>query len=296
MGNFWLIPMKFETCDFEQMQKEWNRNEKIMWEVKGAIDGKLATSLKKGDIVYFYVSELPSGSKKSLSRIMLRGIIEDEPHLTEKKKVYWKSEDDDLICGFSIGCISTLPKEKLEDDTFLSLEELRKNPDFKFINPQGKRIPNKSDKNLSEALINFLENIFKKNSYADDFPRLIEHFNQECFFCGKIGNKKDHETFLRRNGTKYYEIHHFIQQYKGKKLPELINIINAPENQICLCANCHRRIHLGREDDVNEMIDCLWNDEKIQQMLVRNDFSSIVANEKYGDNPLTWIKNTYTPT
>ena len=63
-----------------------------------------------------------------------------------------------------------------------------------------------------------------------------------------------------------------------------------------LCANCHRRIHLGREDDVNEMIDCLWNDEKIQQMLVRNNFSSVVANEKYGDNPLTWIKNTYSPT
>ena len=145
---------------------------------------------------------------------------------------------------------------------------------------------NKSDS--YNKLIDLLENTFKKNSYKDDFKALINHFNQECFFCGKLGTKSDHKTFKRKNGTDYYEYHHFIQQHKGKKLLELKNIIDAPENKICLCSNCHNKIHYGKIDEVNNMIDLIWNDEKIQNMLDMYQFSSII-----GEDTLSWIKDVY---
>lgn len=35
MNNFWLIPMDFRTCNYEQMKEEWDENKKIMWEAPG---------------------------------------------------------------------------------------------------------------------------------------------------------------------------------------------------------------------------------------------------------------------
>lgn len=301
MNNYWLIPMDFEKCNFEQMEIEWNKNKKIMWEVPGTPQFKKKTNnwvinkkakmprlLKNGDIVYFYVKSIPSNSGDKKSRILLRGVIEDEPYPIEFNKVYWNSDESKMIIGFSIGNITTLPKDKLENDLFLSYDELKLS-DREFLCPRGMtNWPNTCRGNLSKNLIDLLENTFKKNSYKDDFKALINHFNQECFFCGKLGTKSDHKTFKRKNGTDYYEYHHFIQQHKGKKLLELKNIIDAPENKICLCSNCHNKIHYGKIDEVNNMIDLIWNDEKIQNMLDMYQFSSII-----GEDTLSWIKDVY---
>lgn len=78
--------MDFRTCNYEQMKEEWDENKKIMWEAPGkptnkngewTVENTMAKSLKKGDVVYFYVTNLPSESNVKLSRIMLRGKIED---------------------------------------------------------------------------------------------------------------------------------------------------------------------------------------------------------------------------
>lgn len=33
-NNYWLIPMDFSTCNYEQLQKEWDESKKIMWQVR----------------------------------------------------------------------------------------------------------------------------------------------------------------------------------------------------------------------------------------------------------------------
>lgn len=57
MNNFWLIPMDFRTCNYEQMKEEWDENKKIMWEAPGkptnkngewTVENTMAKSLKKG--------------------------------------------------------------------------------------------------------------------------------------------------------------------------------------------------------------------------------------------------------
>lgn len=62
--------MNFTTCNFEQLEKEWTENGKIMWKVERSLDSKgriknkngLPSKLKTGSIVYFYVNKIPSSS------------------------------------------------------------------------------------------------------------------------------------------------------------------------------------------------------------------------------------------
>ena len=299
-NNYWLIPMDFETCNFQQMEQEWNNNKKIMWQVAGTpkykkrldtwvITTEMAKLLKRGDIVYFYVSNLPSNSGKAQSRIMLRGIIEDEPHPILHNKVYWNSDEQEkMIIGFSISNITTLPKELLENNLFFCLDDL-KLKDSKFIYPQGwTNWPNKENGNLGHNLISLLESNFKKTTSKNDFKVLINHFNQECYICGKIGSKNEHKTFKRKNGTDYYEYHHFIQQHKGKTILELKELICDRRNILCLCSNCHNQIHYGTKQNVTKMIELIWNDEIIQKMLEEYKISSLIQ-----ENVLEWIKKVY---
>lgn len=182
MNNFWLIPMDFGTCNYEQMKEEWDENKKIMWEAPGkptnkngewTVENTMAKSLKKGDVVYFYVTNLPSESNVKLSRIMLRGKIEDEPYPIEKNKVYRSLKETTMISGFSIGSISTLHKELLENNLFLSLKDLRKR-DNNFQYPRGKNWPDKnSKKSFSQDLIKTLEESFKVGMRENDFEVLM---------------------------------------------------------------------------------------------------------------------------
>lgn len=40
-NNYWLIPMDFSTCNYEQLQKEWKETNKIMWQVPGTPKKKM---------------------------------------------------------------------------------------------------------------------------------------------------------------------------------------------------------------------------------------------------------------
>lgn len=299
MNNYWLIPMDFMTCNYEQMQEEWRKNRKIMWQAPGkpkykknkwVVENPMAKSLKKGDVVYFYVSNLPSESKDNLSRIMLRGIIEDEPYPIEKNKVYMKSRETTMINGFSIGSITTLCKEQLENNLFLSYKDLRKK-DSSFKYPQGKNWPDKKNKkSLSEDIIIILEKCFKSSMQKNDFEVLINHFKKKCFFCDKYGSRNDHKTFVSRNGLDYFEYHHFIPQYKEKHYPELRDVINSPTNGLFLCSNCHNKIHYGTIEEVNKMLEKVLEDNKITEMLEAFDFQ-----EKIGENNniFEWFQEAY---
>ena len=66
--NRWIIPMDYETYDFKDMQEEWEKNKAIKWAVsrsegKKEVSGRLAKQLKKDDVIFFYITHLPSGSQ-----------------------------------------------------------------------------------------------------------------------------------------------------------------------------------------------------------------------------------------
>ena len=130
--------------------------------------------------------------------------------------------------------------------------------------------------------------MFKTQVDIRDFQVLIDHFNQSCYFSDKIGTKNDHKTFKRRNGTDYYEYHHFIQQHKGRKINELEALIDDSRNIICLCSNCHNKIHYGQVSEVSKMLELLWKDETVQTLLEDYNFAWFIDKE-----PLDWINETY---
>ncbi|MBP3507941.1 MAG: hypothetical protein J6K43_16280 [Lachnospiraceae bacterium] len=147
MSNYWMIAMDYITTDFEKLEEEWKKNKKIMWQVHGkpkfktneyVIDNKesKAAKIETGDIIYFYVTNIKSNGGSSKSRVLLRGIVEDEPYPVENNKVYLESKDTHMIIGFSIGNITTLHKKQLEDDRILSLDDLR-GRDESFVVPHG---------------------------------------------------------------------------------------------------------------------------------------------------------------
>lgn len=299
MGNYFLIPMNFLKFNFVELKQEYQRYGKIMWQVpgtpvKGKIDSKavLPKQLTQGTVIYFYICNIPSKSGKEKARILLRGVVTEEPTVMEYGKVYLTQEGnrDELIIGMGIGELTTLNKEDLENDMCFSLEILRSGYNHQI----GQYWASSCNGKLEPELIKALEVCFKKKSSGEDLERLIKHFNKECFFCGKLGTKAAHKTFLRRNGTDYYEGHHFIQQHtaKDRKIEGLKCIIDADENMVWLCSNCHNKLHYGKVNEVNQMIDILWKDDSIQKFLKEHHFEEKIGVDSE-EEALKWIKKVY---
>lgn len=291
MNNTWLIPMDYATCNYSKLEEEWNNNKKIMWQVPGTPDfrngewrikdNSMAQDIKSGDAIYFYITNLPSESKTNLSRVMLRGIVGDAPFPIKKSDVFMGSDDESMIIGFSIKNITTLCKEHLEDNSYLSYEHLM-TIDNDFKHPQGKRWPDQRIKNnLSDKIIKIFDESFKTNLYNNDFETLINHFSKKCFFCDKYGNRNEHKTFVGRNGLDYFEYHHFIPQHMAKENIELKQIIDSPTNGLYLCSNCHNKIHYGRAEDIREMIRIILKDDSIMTMIKEYNFAESIDKEMY---------------
>jgi len=85
------------------------------------------------------------------------------------------------------------------------------------------------------------ETVFKNSDY-------------KCFF------DKSHKTFLRINGTQFMEGHHIIPM-KAQKDFKNINI-DRVENILCICPNCHRKIHLSLEEEKKQLLKKVYEAKK----------------------------------
>lgn len=296
--NYWMIPMDFETYSFSDMKKELAHNKAIRWGIrakpihdKKTNTYKLNTSsllvkkIKKGDIFYFYVFNLPMGKK---GRVLIRGEVIEEVSLMRYNEVYLNSKNEDIIQGFKIEKLSTLGEYELVNNFFFTIDDINSKTDSltdkKIINPRN--WPNKIRNTLSIEAINILEKHFKKCSLNKDVNRLIKFFDRRCFFEGKIGTKDEHKSFIRRNGYKYYEIHHFIQQNQKNKNNSLHNILGVDsiiygeKNQVTLCPNCHRKIHSGTVESIKEMLEILFYDNGIREILSSKCIKDAIGGDK----------------
>lgn len=70
-----------------------------------------------------------------------------------------------------------------------------------------------------------------------------------------------HKSFTSaRTGKKYLECHHLIPMSLQRKYKKIS--IDVAQNIVCLCSDCHNRIHYG--NDRNVLIEKLFNDRKQQ--------------------------------
>ena len=308
MRNYWLIAMDYETYDFGKMQAEYLANNKeILWATpepyektnswkKPSKDLFYTNNIKCDDVVYFYVYNLESQSGEKKARILLRGVVTKEPCPMKRGTIYG-TNDSSFGFGFSIGQITTLTQLELENDFCYSRESLNK--DYQQVNPQGTNWPNTFTGKLSQSLIDDLEKSFKQSGVERDFLTLIRHFNRKCFFNDKLDRPSDHKTFQRRGrGTDYFEGHHFIPAHTKKYTPALTSIVDDNDNYVWLCSTCHNKLHYGRIEDVNKMIDILWGDEKIRSMLRRKNLAQILLDsglisDNTEEQALAWLKKVY---
>jgi len=80
---------------------------------------------------------------------------------------------------------------------------------------------------------------------------------------------KDHNTFLnKKSKMQYMEAHHLIPM---SKQDEFDCNIDVPENVLCLCPNCHRKIHLAEDVSKKEILKQAFEKRK-QQLPQREIF------------------------
>ena len=74
---------------------------------------------------------------------------------------------------------------------------------------------------------------------------------------------REHRTFVSKSKQQQYvEAHHLIPFSERKHFDVSIDII---ENIVCLCPNCHRKIHLAIDENKIELIKPLL-DTKIEKL------------------------------
>ena len=303
MCNFWLVPMDFRICNFRELQSEWIESHVIRWQVPGTpmkyrngawkkpTPSSMAAKLKLGDVLYFYVCNLPSDDGEKLSRVLLRGVVKDEPRPMEKLEIYRDSTETELVYGFSITALTTIPRDALADNNFLSLNDLRQRSDGTFRHAYGKNWPDLlCKKTFDIGLIEQLEAFFKPTMEKNDFEQLIEHFNRRCFLEGKYGTKNDHRSFIARNGMRYCEYHHLVPKSVANKFHDFAPIVHAPGNGLYLCANCHRKIHFGEPEAVRDMLKIFLSESQVQEMLHEYDFQKLIGEKQ---EVLAWFQNVY---
>lgn len=97
--------------------------------------------------------------------------------------------------------------------------------------------------------------IVKKVSVS---KQALKNANFKCEF------DDSHSTFLTNNGVPYMEGHHLIPctVSNAERFWSKERNIDCPENIICLCPTCHRRIHFGRKVEKDHIIRSLYNKRK----------------------------------
>lgn len=90
------------------------------------------------------------------------------------------------------------------------------------------------------------------------YPRDVKEATTALIRAGyKCEVESEHSTFLSKSsGQPYCEAHHFVGISRYDNFPDVD--LDRAANIICLCANCHRKIHYGVDEDRVDMIEKLY--------------------------------------
>ena len=80
--------------------------------------------------------------------------------------------------------------------------------------------------------------------------------------------REEHESFSREDGNPFMEVHHFIPMKASQDF--FPRNLDRASNLVCLCPNCHERIHHGSKEEKEKVLKVLYdamidglNDEEI---------------------------------
>jgi len=88
---------------------------------------------------------------------------------------------------------------------------------------------------------------------------------------------EDHKTFINKKSKRQYmEAHHLIPMSKQGKFEYDIDV---PENILCICPNCHRKIHLAKDSTRKELLKYIYDKRatKLENRGFKLNFSALLS-------------------
>ena len=120
----------------------------------------------------------------------------------------------------------------------------------KIIDEETENIKDKNEKNNTREIKKEQTIYARLNFPLDEINKIHRRAQNKCEYC-------ECQTFEKKIGEMYFEIHHIVQYSDGGE--------NSAQNCVLLCPNCHRKIHFAKEEIVNEM-------ERTLKRKVKNNF------------------------
>lgn len=104
------------------------------------------------------------------------------------------------------------------------------------------------------------EMVGRNSSRPKTNPRIakaeLKKNEYKCFFDTA---EESHKTFETPSGQNYVEAHHIIPLAQQSKFP---NMLDTKANIVPLCPNCHRKIHKGTKQTVDEMLEKIFQERE----------------------------------
>lgn len=273
----YMFPANFTEFNFHKLDDE-NKNNKhykgILW------SNKENFTINLGDTVYVYYSKIPDGVNRILYECM---VIDDGYHFgkNENEICYYRDYDSDDNCDYKGIRLEFIKAFNPKDKTMFSTKMLTSKYGLSIYSLRGKQ----SLKDKSKVLIEDLEKVSQEETLT--LHQLKNRIKPECAFKDLFTSPRSyHTTFEKENGLMHYEVHHLIEQNNFKKgVPE--NIIYNAANEINLCLNCHKRIHIGKIEDRIAMVKHLYERDK-------EDIDKLLNKvEKGKDSNFEWLVKQY---
>lgn len=211
------------------------------------------------------------GHKTNITFRKINPYIKKELKNGNKIDVYYKDSDEgDNYCEKYKSIFNRLPKwnGKSTGEKKKSLKGKNKIIE-KFLNENKQNIKNFIIKDDEEE---FLADKYLSNGYNRNFlvrKMALEKAVNKCALDG-YGSKKcnyfERENKILNIDIEYYlEVHHLVPIWCIPILNKVINKnftiqdIDILENTVCLCSNCHRKIHYGEYEERFKMLKYLYD-------------------------------------
>ena len=271
--GYHLIPYNFEKYDFYKLNEEAKKYEgEIYWKRTGHV-------FSEGDTCFFYCTNLPDMTR----RILLKATVSIP-----------KCSDPDIKNDKNLSCfkIADIRAIRLKEPENLGIAKYSyeniTSPTYNIGSVQGKLSLKASDNGhggIHQKLVDDLKSE-QASDCLSDVKEYYEHITQCAFSDMFLANA--HESFMKLNGFLYFETHHVIQRklLSNEQVPD--SAIEDPRNKFYVCPTCHRRIHYGKEKDVKDMIEHLYNKRKSFYDKCFEDHASMVASDS-----LKWLYKIY---
>lgn len=124
---------------------------------------------------------------------------------------------------------------------------------------------------------------YRKENFTNDSNDEILYSSSNMKKAAKEKNNylcefdENHITFISKSDEKnYVEAHHLIPFAERNKFDISIDVV---ENIVCLCPNCHRRIHLAIDDDKILLLKPLFEKkiEKMQKVGIDIEYETLLS-------------------